>query len=121
VVGWLCKTPWVIDSADEFVRLRTSEDQQEQDRASREQASVGTWLEVIERFPEMKEWVAHNKSVPLEILEILRRDPDERVVWRVRHKRSWARAHPEDSGRVAGLANTRSAAWKRGSFGADGL
>ncbi|HET9655486.1 MAG TPA: hypothetical protein VFP72_09035 [Kineosporiaceae bacterium] len=110
----------MIDSADEFVRLRTSEGRQEQDRASREQASVETWLDIIERYPEMKEWVARNTSVPLEILEILRRDPDEPVVWTVRQKRSWARTRPEDSGRATGLDITRSATWKREALGSEG-
>jgi hypothetical protein len=50
----------------------------------------------------------------LEILEILRRDPDEKVQLVVRQKRSWARAHPDDTTRVQSLENTRSAFWKRG-------
>jgi hypothetical protein len=89
----------VIKSADEFVRLRTSEDPEEYGRAARDEASEATWLEVIERFPDMRRWVAHNKTVPLSILEVLRQDPDEDVVWMVRTKRSWARAHPDDSKR----------------------
>ncbi|GAB3057174.1 hypothetical protein GCM10027053_18500 [Intrasporangium mesophilum] len=56
-------------------------------------------MDVIERFPDMRLWVAQNKTVPLSILEVLREDADERVVWMVRKKRSWARAHPADSGR----------------------
>lgn len=89
----------MIESADEFVRLRASEDQEEYERAAHDEASDATWLDVIERFPDMRRWVAHNKTVPLRILEVLRQDPDEDVVWMVRKKRSWTRAHPEDSGR----------------------
>ena len=105
----------MIESADEFVRLRRSTDPEEYGPAARDEASVETWLEVIQRFPEMREWVAHNKAVPMEILEILRHDPDDKVQHVVREKRSWARAHPEDSTRRQGLENTRSAAWRRGS------
>ena len=100
----------VIESAEEFVRLRSSEDPAEYNRAAHDSASVSTWLDVIERYPEMREWVAHNKTVPLEILEQLRNDPDERVRWMVLKKRSWARAHPDDTKRVGCLANTRASA-----------
>ena len=109
----------VIESAEEFVRLRRSVDPEEYRRAAWEEAPVDTWLDVIERFPEMRSWVAHNKTVPLEILEILRQDPDEQVQWAVRQKRSWARAHPEDSNRHTGLSNTRSKAWKSGPEGSE--
>jgi hypothetical protein len=103
----------VIDSAEEFVRLRTSEDPAEYNRAARDSASISTWLDVIDRYPQMRQWVAHNNTIPLEILEQLRNDPDEHVRWMVLQKRSWARAHPDDTKRVSGLANTRSAAWKQ--------
>lgn len=109
----------VIESADEFLRLRRSTDSEEYEQAARDEASVETWLEVIERFPEMRQWVAHNKSVPMVILEILRNDPDKKVQFVVRQKRSWARAHPEDSTRIQSLENTRSASWKRNLGRAD--
>lgn len=108
----------MIDSAEEFVRLiqnaSRSADREEQRRAVMEVAPIEVWFEVIERFPDMKMWVARNKAVPLEILEVLRRDPDEAVVDVVKQKRSWARAHPEDSWFGGQPANTRSAAWKSG-------
>ena len=104
-----CHHAFVIDSAEEFVRLRSSENPAEYNRAALEEASEGTWRDVIERFPEMRFWVAQNKTVPLEVLEILRHDPDERVRRMVRSKRSWARAHPDDTSRPHGLGNTRVA------------
>jgi Leucine rich repeat variant len=103
----------VIESAEEFVRLSTSEVPAEYHRAAHDSASVGTWVDAIERYPEMRQSVAHNKTVPLEILERLRHDPDEHVRWMVLQKRSWARAHPDDSERKGGLANTRAPAWKK--------
>jgi hypothetical protein len=90
----------VIESAEEFVRLRTSEDPSEYNRAAHDEATIETWREIIGRFPDMRFWVAHNKTLPLVILEELRRDPDERVRSMVRAKRSWARAHPEDTKRL---------------------
>jgi hypothetical protein len=95
----ICEDQRVIESAEEFVRLRLSEDPAQYRRAAHEDAADATWLDVIERFPETRFWVAQNKTVPLTILDILRHDPDERVQWMVRQKRSWLRAHPEDSGR----------------------
>jgi hypothetical protein len=92
-----CDDVLVIESADEFVRLRTSEDPSEYRRAAHDLAAEETWREIIDRFPQMRFWVAQNKTVPLPILEVLRRDPDERVRSMVRAKRSWARAHPEES------------------------
>ncbi len=88
--------PGVIDSAEEFVRLRTSEDPDDYRRAAHEAASDDTWRDVIERFPDMRFWVAQNKTVPLSILETLRHDPDQRVRWMVRSKGTWRRAHPGD-------------------------
>jgi len=98
----------VIESAEEFVRLRSSVDPAEYHRAAQEEASESTWLEVIDRFPDMRFWVAHNKTVPLSVLEILRHDPDDRVRHMVTSKRSWARAHPNDTTRPQGLENTRT-------------
>lgn len=98
----------MIDSADDFVRLRTSDDPADYNRAATEEAAENTWLDVIERFPEMRFWVAQNKTVPLSVLEVLRHDPDENVRHMVTSKRSWARAHPEDTSRPQGLENTRT-------------
>lgn len=90
----------VIESAEEFVRLRTSEDPDEYERAAYDGASEDTWRDVVARFPDMRFWVAQNKTVPLSILELLRHDPDERVRSMVRAKGTWARAHPGDSKRL---------------------
>ncbi|MGA0573080.1 hypothetical protein ACO2Q9_20370 [Variovorax sp. VNK109] len=77
----------MIDSAEEFVRLRTSEVQEEYTRASVESASLEVWTDVVLRFPHMREWVVHNKAVPPEILELLSRDGSESVRAAVAMKR----------------------------------
>ncbi|GAB1858348.1 hypothetical protein MHTCC0001_31850 [Flavobacteriaceae bacterium MHTCC 0001] len=61
----------MITSAEEFKRLRTSEDLEEQKRASVELAAINVWYDVIIKFPDLKEWVIHNKSIPIELLEFL--------------------------------------------------
>jgi hypothetical protein len=77
----------MITSAEEFVRLRTSEDPAEYHRAASEEAALEAWFDVIARFPEMRSWVAHNKTVPLEVLERLVDDPDSLVRHTVATKR----------------------------------
>lgn len=77
----------MINSAAEFLALRTSDDPADQRRAGHEAADVAVWLDVIEKYPAMREWVAYNKTVPLEVLELLASDPDERVRWSVAVKR----------------------------------
>lgn len=69
----------LINSAEEFVRLRESAIQSEYLRAAWAEATLEVWVEIIEKYPEMKFWVAQNKTIPLEIMEILSDDPSERV------------------------------------------
>lgn len=115
-----CDDAFVIESAGEFVRLRSSADPGESQRAAHDEASERTWRDVIARFPEMRVWVAQNKTVPLSVLEDLRTDPDERVRSMVRAKGEWRRAHPEDAKRLGDPPVVRpaptcapSAAWVR--------
>jgi hypothetical protein len=82
----------MIESAEEFVRLRTSTIPEEYRRAAHEAAAEGVWDDVLERFPEMTEWVIHNKTVPLDILRRLSTSPDSRVRWSVAIKRKLDRA-----------------------------
>ncbi|MFD3843097.1 hypothetical protein ACFWWC_43820 [Streptomyces sp. NPDC058642] len=77
----------VIQSAEEFIALRYRDDLDEQRRASLEPASLEVWTEVIERYPDARRWVAHNKTVPLEILRALASDPDSAVRHTVAMKR----------------------------------
>jgi phosphoserine phosphatase len=76
-----------ILSADEFMRLRYSEDPVDYQKAAGEDAPIEVWREIIDRHPEARIWVAHNKTVPLEILEILVNDPDVAVRHAVAMKR----------------------------------
>ena len=78
----------MINSAEEFVRLRSSEKMDEYLKAAWDEAPFEVWLEVIKKYPEMREWVAHNKSIPVEILEILAADADKRVRFMVALKKT---------------------------------
>jgi hypothetical protein len=77
----------MIHSAEEFVSLRTSENRAEYERAGSDEAPLEVWYSVIEQFPDFREWVAHNKTVPLEVLELLARDPSASVRFVVAKKR----------------------------------
>jgi hypothetical protein len=77
----------MINSAEEFVRLRTSEDRAEYEKAAYDSATLEVWHEVLSRYPDMRKWVAVNKTVPLEVLSILARDEDVDVRWMVAMKR----------------------------------
>lgn len=76
-----------IESAAEFIRLRSSPEPGEYLRAATDAASDDVWSEVIERFPEERVWVAQNKTVPISILELLAADGDPRVRYMVAMKR----------------------------------
>jgi hypothetical protein len=77
----------MIKSADEFIRLRTSELKEEYDRSAHDTADISTWMEVIDKYPDYKEWVVHNKTVPIEILERLTLDKDPKIRSAVARKR----------------------------------
>lgn len=61
----------MITSAEEFVTLRASRLKAEYDRSAMEDAPLAVWREVIKRYPDYVQWVIHNKTIPLEILEEL--------------------------------------------------
>src|SRR5581483_12198605 len=69
----------MIYSVREFLDLRNSDRQEDYLRAANEPAALEVWLEIVRDFPDMRAWVAHNKTVPAEILEILAKDPDATV------------------------------------------
>jgi hypothetical protein len=77
----------MIFDAKEFIRLRTSEDVCEQNRASHEAADELVWLDVIQKFPKMKKWVVHNKTVSIAILKLLACDENVQVRRAVARKR----------------------------------
>lgn len=68
-----------IESADEFVRLRSSGDPAMQQLAAHASAKAEVWMDVIERYPNIRFWVAQNKTVPLEVIRKLASDSDYRV------------------------------------------
>lgn len=61
----------MISSAQEFKRLRESDIQAEYSRAANEEASIETWLEVLDQYPDLAFWVAQNKTIPIEVLQLL--------------------------------------------------
>lgn len=66
--------------------MRNSESPEEYSRAANEEAPIEIWHEILEKFPNMKTWVIHNKTVPEEILRLLSNDSDSSVRRRVADK-----------------------------------
>ena len=77
----------MINSALEFISLRQSDNKDEQDRATHETADINVWLDIITNYPQFKTWVIQNKTVPVEILEILCTDKDSNIRSDVARKR----------------------------------
>jgi hypothetical protein len=76
----------MINSAEDFVRLRTSNNMDEYLQAAWDEAPLEVWIEVIEKYPDMREWVAHNKSIAIKIMEILSDDEDDREKFTIASK-----------------------------------
>ncbi|MBZ9711821.1 HEAT repeat domain-containing protein [Deinococcus multiflagellatus] len=77
-----------IASAQEFLDLRNGTDPELYQRAAHGRASPEVWTAVMALDPEMKFWVARNKTVPPEVLTRLSSDPDPRVRWMVATRRA---------------------------------
>jgi hypothetical protein len=77
----------MVTSADEFVALRNSNDLDQQKRVAYESATEEVWRDIITQYPDMRFWVAQNKTVPISILRTLAQDNDPRVRWMVAQKR----------------------------------
>jgi hypothetical protein len=77
----------MIQSAAEFIRLRTSSAKADYDRAAHEEAPLEVWWDLVKNHPDMKSWVAHNKTVPMEILDALSKDKASDVRNAVARKR----------------------------------
>lgn len=77
----------MIASATEFIKLRTSDRKEDYDRAAHEEAPLEVWWQLVREHPEMKTWVVHNKTVPLEILDALSTDEEPAIREAVARKR----------------------------------
>jgi len=112
----------MIETVAEFVRLVESDDPDERRRSAWEAALPQVWKSLVENHPEMRFWVAGNRTVPDVILRILAIDPE----WRVRHRVASRKSCPSDIlellsndthdsivSLVAGHPNTPSSALRR--------
>lgn len=105
----------MILSPEEFIKLRKSSDAEKYDLAAKEEAPLEVWKELIKKHPEMKKWVIHNKTIPLEILDLLSKDKNPEIRADVARKRKILETpiferltQDEDEGvRFALLSNTK--------------
>ena len=77
----------MIESAEEFKRLRESDIPEEYHRAAHEEAGIEVWENVLAKYPGMAFWVVQNKTVPVSILEGLAKHRDSQVKDMVARKR----------------------------------
>lgn len=103
----------MISSAAEFVVLREKNDE----RAAKDTAPEGVWLEIVRTRPDMKEWVVQNKTVPTSILNLLADDPDSNIRFCVAMKRKCPPAvleklarDPDEQVRLRVAANAKTPA-----------
>lgn len=71
----------MIDNANEWIRLRVSDDPEENQRAANETVPLAVWMQIHARAPELRPFIAYNRTSPLEMLERLASDAN----WIVRH------------------------------------
>jgi hypothetical protein len=77
----------MIKDCAEFMKLRESDNLDDQYRAGHDEADVKVWLDIIENYPEFKKWVVNNKTIQIEVLEILCIDKDSNIRAEVARKR----------------------------------
>ncbi|WP_449567207.1 hypothetical protein [Lelliottia nimipressuralis] len=66
----------MINSPEEFIKLRNSNIPAEYNRAKIEDASIDVWFDLIQTYPDMRVWVARNKTIPRDIIVCLSKDSD---------------------------------------------
>lgn len=90
----------MIESPEEFVRLRTSDDPDECRRAAHESAPLEVWLTIIEKYPEMRYWVAHNKTIPPDVYfalyDVCKDSSSGTDAWRTKVMLAMKRSCPAD-------------------------
>jgi hypothetical protein len=73
----------MINTVEEFIRLRDSEKPEEYNRANYDFLPDEVAFEIIEKYPEYKEWVGINSSISLKVLYRLAEDEDPDVRWHI--------------------------------------
>lgn len=61
----------MIRSADEFIKLCSSQDPEEINRTLSDDAAIETWVEVIKKYQERRIDVAQNRTIPYEVMRVL--------------------------------------------------
>ena len=72
-----------INEAAQFEAMLRSDRSRDRDRALRISMSPAAWQRVIVERPALRRWLPFHRSVPLDVLQQLARDPDVEVRWAV--------------------------------------
>ena len=106
----------MISSAEEFLALMRSDDPEDYHRFRNDSAPLNVWEELITKYSLANEWVALNKTSPVEILARLADDPRVLVraqvasVRRITEDTQEKLAHDSDASVRNSLANNAKAA-----------
>jgi hypothetical protein len=65
----------MIGSAEEFAHLRRSNLGADQERAASDELPEPVCRDVMDRFPDLRLWLARNRTVPVAILRVLATEP----------------------------------------------
>jgi hypothetical protein len=69
----------VIDNAREWIRLRSSDDSDDNHRAATETVPLAVWMQIHSKAPDLRAFIAYNRTSPPEMLAILARDENRLV------------------------------------------
>ncbi len=78
----------MIESVSHYLQLWSDEDASKRRLVVTESAAVSTWIDLVESHPELCDDIALNKSLPVEILELLATNASENVRFTVAMKSS---------------------------------
>ena len=53
----------MIKNSKEFIKLRESDNLEEQYRAGKDNTDIRVWLDIIENYSNFKHWVIQNKTI----------------------------------------------------------
>jgi hypothetical protein len=82
----------VIYSIEEYLNLANSDNAEDNKRTVYEELSLGVISDVINKYPDRKPWLVHNKHIPVEVLIMLSTDDSADVRFTVAMKKKCDRS-----------------------------
>lgn len=77
----------MITSVEEFIEILSSDEESGTGESRSCRATENLWIQIISEYPHLKKWVAWNKTIPFNVLEILSGDDEPEIRWWIASKR----------------------------------